>query len=71
MFALWLSQVNHLALAEKAAFVPEGFLLWLNRVRPEGEPEVTAVPLTPEGVAAATAKEFRHRVQWLGGRTDC
>ena len=56
-----------LALAEKAAFVPEGFLRWINRVRPKGEPELTAVPLTPEGVAAATAEAFRQRVQWLGG----
>jgi hypothetical protein len=56
-----------LALAEKAAFVPEGFLLWLNRVRPKGEPELTAVPLTVEGVADANAEAFRQRVQWLGG----
>src|SRR6266849_326472 len=55
-----------LALAEKAAFVPEGFLLWLNRVRPKGEPELTAVPLTVEGVADVNAKAFRHRVQWWG-----
>jgi hypothetical protein len=56
-----------LALAEKAAFVPEGFLRWLNRVRPKGEPELTAVPLTVEGVADETAKAFRWRVQWWGG----
>jgi hypothetical protein len=56
-----------LALAEKAAFVPEGFLRWLNRVRPEGEPELTAVPLTVEGVAEETEQTFRWRVQWWGG----
>jgi len=56
-----------LALAEKAAFVPEGFLRWLNRVRPDGEPELTAVPLTVEGVADETAEAFRQRVQWWGG----
>jgi hypothetical protein len=56
-----------LALAEKAAFVPEGFLRWLNRVRPKGEPELTAVPLTVEGVADETEKAFRWRVQWWGG----
>lgn len=56
-----------LAMAEKAAFVPEGFLRWLNRARPKGEPELTAVPLTVEGVADETEKAFRWRVQWWGG----
>jgi hypothetical protein len=56
-----------LAMAEKAAFVPEGFLRWLNRVRPKGEPELTVVPLTVEGVADETEKAFRWRVQWWGG----
>jgi hypothetical protein len=56
-----------LALAEKAAFVPEGFLRWLNRIRPKGEPELPAVPLTVEGVADETEKVFRWRVQWWGG----
>jgi hypothetical protein len=48
-----------LALAEKAAFVPEGFLRWLNRGRPEGEPELTAVPITVEGVADTIAEAYR------------
>ena len=56
-----------LALAEKAAFVPEGFLRWLNRVRPKGKPALTAVPLTAEGVADATAEVLRQLVQWWGG----
>jgi hypothetical protein len=56
-----------LALTEKAAFVPEGFLRWLNRVRPKEAPELTAVPLTVEGVADQTEKAFRRRVQWWGG----
>jgi hypothetical protein len=56
-----------LALTEKAAFVAEGFLRWLNRVRPKGEPEFTIVPLTAEGVADETEKAYRHRVQWWGG----
>jgi hypothetical protein len=56
-----------LTMAEKAAFVPEGFLRWINRVRPKGEPELTAVPLTVEGVADETEKVFRWRVQWWGG----
>ena len=55
-----------LTLAEKAAFVPEGFLRWLNRIRPKGKPELPAVPLTVEGVAEETEKAFRHRVQWWG-----
>jgi hypothetical protein len=56
-----------LALTEKAAFVPEGFLRWLNRVRPTGEPELTALPLTVEGMADETAKLFRTRAEWWGG----
>jgi hypothetical protein len=56
-----------LALTEKAAFVPEGFLRWLNRVRPKGEPELTAVPLTVEGVADEIEKAFRWCVHWWGG----
>ena len=56
-----------LAMAEKAAFVPEGFLRWLNRLRPKGEPELTVVPLSVEGVADETEKAFRWRVQWWGG----
>ena len=55
------------ALAEKVAFVPEGFLRWLNAVRPAGEPELTEVPLTAEAVAAATEEAFRQRVGWWGG----
>jgi len=56
-----------LAMTEKAAFIPEGFLVWLNRVRPKGKPELTAVPLTVEGVADANAEAFRQRVEWWGG----
>jgi hypothetical protein len=56
-----------LALAEKAAFVPEGFLRWMNDVRPAGEPELTAVPLTAEGLADATAKAYREWTAWWGG----
>ena len=56
-----------LAAAEKAAFVPEGYLRWWNAVRPAGEPEQTEVPLTVEGVADATAQAFRCCVEWWGG----
>jgi hypothetical protein len=74
-FAVWeglpgLERLQRaLALAEKAAFVPEGFLSWLNDRRPPGEPERTEVPpwLTVEGVADATAKMFQGRVAWWRG----
>jgi hypothetical protein len=56
-----------LALTEKAAFVSEGFLVWLNRVRPKGKPKLTTVPLTVEGMADANEEAFRRRVEWWGG----
>jgi hypothetical protein len=56
-----------LDVAEKVAFTPEGFLRWMNDVRPEGEAELTRVPITAEGVADATATLFRERVEWWGG----
>jgi hypothetical protein len=56
-----------LALAEDSAFLPEGFLCWLNRIRPKGKPELTEVPLTVEGMADATEDLFRKRVDWWGG----
>lgn len=56
-----------LALAEHAAFVPEGMLRWLNAIRPAGKPELAEVPLTAEGVAAATEEMFQKRVDWWGG----
>jgi hypothetical protein len=56
-----------LALTEKAAFTPKGILGWLNGVRPTEEAELIEVPLSIEGVADATAKMFRERVDWWGG----
>jgi hypothetical protein len=56
-----------LALAEKAAFTAEGFLKWLNRIRPAGEQELSEVPLTAESVAKAAAQAFRQRVEWWEG----
>jgi hypothetical protein len=56
-----------LALADKAAFVPEGMRGWLNTIRPAGAPELTEVPLTVEAVADATEEAFRQRVHWWGG----
>jgi hypothetical protein len=55
-----------LARAEEAAFVPEGFLRWLNDVCPAGAPEVSAVPLTVEGVADAIEKRYRDSMNRLG-----
>ena len=56
-----------LALTEHAAFVPEGFLRWLNRIRPAGAPQRTEIPLTAERLADAAAKLFQERVEWWGG----
>jgi hypothetical protein len=56
-----------LALAEQAAFLPEGFLRWFNKVRPAGSAELAEVPLTAEGIADATDKWFREQVAWWGG----
>jgi hypothetical protein len=56
-----------LALAEKAAFTPEGFLRWMNRIRPKGKPELTKVLLTAEAIAKELEEIFREKVQWWGG----
>lgn len=56
-----------LALSKEAACGPEGFLRWLNTVRPAGEPKLTEVPLTVEKVARATEEMFRRRVAWWSG----
>jgi hypothetical protein len=56
-----------LTLTEKAAFTSEGFLPWLNRIRPAGKPELIEVPLTVERVARQTEEMFRERVKWWGG----
>ncbi|SRR5579871_5816918 len=56
-----------LSLSEKAAFEAEGFLRWLNSIRPAGEPKRLKVPLTVEGLADATEELFRERVEWWGG----
>jgi hypothetical protein len=57
-----------LALAEKVAFTPEGFLKWLNRIRPVEEPELTELSLTADEMAKANEKVFQERVRWWGGR---
>jgi hypothetical protein len=55
------------SLAESVAFAPEGFLRWLNRTRPQGCPELRDVPLTVEGIAAATESLFREQAAWWDG----
>jgi hypothetical protein len=56
-----------LKVCKRVAFSPEGFLRWLNRVRPAGEPEQSQVRLTVEGWAAAAEAMFRERIAWWGG----
>ena len=59
--------LSALQLAEKDAFDPEGFLRWLNAIRPDGEPERAEVPLSAEGMADAAEELFRQSIQWWGG----
>jgi hypothetical protein len=71
-FLLWVALPGFdrlqraLARAEKAAFAPEGFLRWLNAVRPAGKPQLTEVPPIAERTAEATARTFRSRAEWWG-----
>ena len=58
-----------LAMAEKAAFAPEGFLCWLNGIRPAGAPEQSEMHLTPEAIADATEEAFRQR-GGIGGAVE-
>jgi hypothetical protein len=53
-----------LRLAEKAAFVPEGFLCWLNEGLPAGCPEMTVIPYTAQKAANELEEMFRERVGW-------
>jgi hypothetical protein len=56
-----------LALTDKTAFSAEGFLRWLNAVRPAGVSELTRVHLTVEEIANATAEMYRVRAAWWSG----
>ncbi len=56
-----------IALTDRIAFTPEGFLRWFNRIRPPGSTEHTEVPLTVEGSADTADKIFRARVEWWRG----
>jgi hypothetical protein len=50
-----------------AAVTAEDMLAWLNKLRQPGEPLLTEVPLTVEGVADATEKLFRMNVAYWSG----
>jgi hypothetical protein len=50
-----------------AAFVADGMLRWLNRIRPEGEPELTRIGLTAEAVADEAEEMYREWVRQGGG----
>ncbi len=56
-----------LDLAEKGAFRPDGFLAWLNRTRPAGDPLLTEMPLTVERLASAAEETYRECAGWWGG----
>lgn len=72
-FGLWndlpgCDRLEHaLALAETAAFVPEGFLRWLNNTAPGGEEPLASVPMTAAGIAESIEASFRTRVAWWSG----
>lgn len=53
--------------AEDATFTEKGFLRWMNRVRPEGDPELTEVPISAEQMADVTEDAFRQQAERLGG----
>ncbi len=52
---------------ERAAFVAEGFLRWMNHNRPAEDPPWTELTLTASDLADATEAAFRERVAWWGG----
>jgi hypothetical protein len=57
-----------LALAEQAAFVPQGMARWMNRHRPAGAPEVNAaMMMTPGKIAAELEEAFGQLVAHQSG----
>jgi hypothetical protein len=73
-FALWehlpgFDRIESaLAAAEEMAFVSEKwFLRWLNKIRPAGDPELTKLPLTLEGIAQGFEVAYREMAKWWGG----
>ena len=60
--------MSRLAHAKENAFELNEFQCWMNALRRRsGTCELTAVPLTANGVAGATEKAFRERVRWWSG----
>lgn len=53
-----------LAAADITAFTPEGFLRWVNHVRPKGEPEQVTLSFSAETVADANEQAFQERAKW-------
>ena len=60
----WLQEA--LSLSEVFAFSRDRLLCWLNEIRPAGEPELTSIRLTAEGIADGNETVFQHRLRWWG-----
>jgi len=56
-----------LKLTDLAAFTAEGFLRWLNKVRPRDYPLITKVPVTAERTADDVERAFQIRIEWWNG----
>jgi hypothetical protein len=56
-----------LEIAERAAFTADGFLRWLNDVRPAGAPRVTALTLTADMLADSLEGVYRKRAKYHAG----
>jgi hypothetical protein len=56
-----------LKLTDHAAFTADGFLRWLNRVRPADHPPIAEVPVTVAGTADDVDEFFQSRIDWWSG----
>jgi hypothetical protein len=56
-----------LKLTDLVAFTAEGFLRWLNKVRPAGYPPITEVPVTAERTAGDVERALQIRIEWWSG----
>jgi hypothetical protein len=57
-----------LKLTDQVAFTSEGFLRWLNEIRPASDPPIVEVPITAAKVADGADEFFRLRVGFWSGR---
>jgi hypothetical protein len=57
-----------LKLTDVMAFTAEGFLRWLNKVRPAAHLPITEVPVTAERTADDVERAFQIRIEWWSGR---